>query len=52
MLPDDIKDLAPAVLTHRILVRPNAELRGVTAASVLGEVLDTEVVPVAGRRFA
>jgi hypothetical protein len=37
---------------HRIVVKPNAELRGVTPDTVLAEVLDTESVPVAGRRFA
>ena len=52
VLPDDVKALAPSVLTHRIVVRPNAELRGVTAATVLNEVLDTEAVPTAGRRYA
>jgi MoxR-like ATPase len=51
-LPDDVKELATSVLTHRILVRPNAELRGVTASTVLTEVLDTEAVPIAGRRLA
>jgi MoxR-like ATPase len=52
VLPDDVKDLAPAVLTHRIVVRPNAELRGVTPSTVLAEVLDTEAVPNSGRRYA
>jgi MoxR-like ATPase len=52
VLPDDVKDLAMSVLTHRIVVRPNAELRGVTASTVLAEVLDTEAVPIAGRRYA
>ena len=52
VLPDDIKELAPSVLSHRIIVRPNAELRGLTAASMLAEVLDTESVPLADRRFA
>jgi MoxR-like ATPase len=52
VLPDDVKALAPAVLTHRIVVRPNAELRGVTSSTVLTEVLDTEAVPISGRRYA
>jgi MoxR-like ATPase len=52
VLPDDVKELATSVLTHRIVVRPNAELRGVTAATVLTEVMDTEAVPIAGRRYA
>ncbi len=52
VLPDDIKALVPSVLTHRLMLRPNAELRGVTAASVVAEVMATENVPVAGRRLA
>jgi MoxR-like ATPase len=52
VLPDDVKELATAVLTHRIIVKPNAELRGLTPAMVLAEVLDTEAVPLADRRFA
>jgi MoxR-like ATPase len=52
VLADDMKELAPAVLAHRIVVKPNAELRGVTPDTVLAEVLDTESVPAAGRRFA
>jgi MoxR-like ATPase len=52
VLPDDMKELAPAVLSHRLILKPNAELRGVTSESVLTEVLETEAVPVAGRRLA
>ncbi len=50
--PDDIKFLAPSVLLHRLVVRANAELRGVTARAVLDEILQDEPVPVAGRRVA
>jgi MoxR-like ATPase len=52
VLPDDMKELAQAVLGHRVVVKPNAELRGVTPETVVAEVLDTETVPLAGRRFA
>ena len=52
VLPDDIKTLAPHVLTHRVMLRPNAELRGLTAASVVDDILDAEMVPMAGRRLA
>jgi MoxR-like ATPase len=52
VLPDDIKDIAANVLEHRVMLRPNAELRGLTAASVLEEVLATESVPMTGRRLA
>jgi len=50
VLPDDLKALAPAVLTHRLILKPNSELRGLTAESVLAEIMDSEVVPGAGRR--
>ena len=52
VLPDDVKEMAPAVLTHRIALRPNAELRGLGAGSIVEEALDTEAVPAAGRRLA
>lgn len=40
VIPDDIKYLAPAILLHRLLVRPESELRGRTARTVLEEVLN------------
>jgi len=43
--PDDIKELAHRVLGHRIVLRANAELRGVTTVQVIDEVLASEVVP-------
>ncbi len=39
VLPDDLQALAPAVLTHRLIVRPEAELRGRTAARILAEIV-------------
>jgi MoxR-like ATPase len=52
VLPDDIKEMVPHVLGHRVVLRPNAELRGLTAAAVVDSVLATEPVPMAGRRLA
>ncbi len=43
--PDDIKELARHVIGHRIILRANAELRGVTTAQVVDEVLAGEPVP-------
>jgi MoxR-like ATPase len=40
VLPDDIQALVPAILTHRLLVSPDAELRGRTPASVLNDILE------------
>jgi MoxR-like ATPase len=39
VIPDDIKSLARSILTHRLIVRPEAELRGRTATSILEDVL-------------
>jgi MoxR-like ATPase len=44
VLPDDISTLAGPVLTHRLLVDVDRELRGATAGDVIGEVL--AAVPV------
>ena len=39
VLPEDIKLLVPIVLAHRMVLRPEAELRGRTARAVLDEIL-------------
>lgn len=39
VIPDEIKYLAPATLLHRLIVRPEAELRGRHARTILNEVL-------------
>jgi MoxR-like ATPase len=41
VLPDDIKALAPLTLAHRLIVKPDAELRGYTAETILTEVMET-----------
>jgi MoxR-like ATPase len=43
--PDDVKALAGPSLRHRVTLRPEAELEGVTADSVLDTVLATVPVP-------
>ncbi|MBI1757689.1 MAG: MoxR family ATPase [Actinobacteria bacterium] len=43
--PDDVKALAGPTLRHRVTVRPEAELEGVTADGVLESVLATVPVP-------
>jgi len=46
VLPDDVKYLAPYVLTHRILVNPKTRLRGRTPADVVSDIVETVDVPV------
>lgn len=43
--PDDVKALAPATLQHRVALRPEAQLEGVTAESVLATILSAVPVP-------
>jgi MoxR-like ATPase len=45
VIPDDIKALTEAVLGHRIILRPNAEMQGSSAAKVLAQLMDREHVP-------
>jgi MoxR-like ATPase len=43
--PDDVKALAFPTLRHRVALRPEAELEGVTADSVIESILATVPVP-------
>ena len=40
VIPDDIKYLAPVTLSHRLILKPEAELRGRSAAGILQDVLE------------
>jgi MoxR-like ATPase len=48
VVPDDVKWLAPAVLEHRLILAPDAELHGVTQSDVVRDVLSRVPVPRAG----
>jgi len=48
--PDDVKQVLGPVLNHRLIVRPEAQMRGVTADTVISEVM--AAVPVPGTRAA
>jgi len=43
--PEDIQDLAPYVLGHRIWLGPHAASHGLTAESVIADVVDRVAVP-------
>lgn len=45
LLPDDVKVAAPAVFRHRLLLKPEADIEGLTADQVLGDVLGSVEVP-------
>jgi len=46
VIPDDVKALAPAVLTHRIMLSPQTRLRGRTPEEVVAEIVNEVPVPV------
>jgi len=45
LIPDDVKGVAPAVLRHRLLLKPEADLDGITADQVIAEVVAAVEVP-------
>jgi MoxR-like ATPase len=46
VIPDDVKHLAPYVLTHRIIINPQTRLRGRIPEEVVMEVVGSVPVPV------
>lgn len=44
--PDDIKELAPWVLRHRIRLRPEAEIEGVTPDDTILQIMESVQAPV------
>jgi MoxR-like ATPase len=45
VIPDDVKELALPVMRHRVLLRPEAEIEGLTVDQVLSSLVDAQVVP-------
>ena len=45
VIPDDVKEIAFYALNHRILLKPEAELEGITIASLIQEALERVPVP-------
>ena len=43
--PEDVRELVPSVLTHRVIVTPEAELQGHTPAEVVAKALASVPVP-------
>ncbi|MGI8642727.1 MAG: AAA family ATPase [Thermomicrobiales bacterium] len=46
VLPDDVQALAPAVLAHRLVLTPEARLRGADAGGIVRELVARVPVPV------
>ncbi|MBI3742619.1 MAG: MoxR family ATPase, partial [Chloroflexi bacterium] len=46
VIPDDAKNLAPHILTHRLMIGAQTRLRGRNAEQIVKEVVDSVPVPV------
>ena len=46
VIPDDVKNLVPFTLAHRLIPRADSHLRGRTAAEIVTEIVNTVTVPV------
>jgi MoxR-like ATPase len=44
VIPDDVKEIAPGILNHRIMLTREAEVEGLSSRKVLQEILDTAEV--------
>lgn len=44
-IPDDVKEVAPFVLPHRLIVRPEAEIEGTRPGEIVAGLLSTVPVP-------
>lgn len=46
VIPDDIKTMAPPVLSHRLMISSQAQLRGRTSAELIADIVASVPVPV------
>jgi len=45
VIPDDVKDLAPLALAHRVILQPEAELQGRTGLELIARAVQSVAVP-------
>ena len=46
ILPDDVKEVAPHILEHRLIIEPESRLRKIAAPEIIREILHQVEVPV------
>jgi MoxR-like ATPase len=46
IIPDDIKEIAPAVLAHRLIIKSKSRLRGADKEKIIAEIVRRTEVPV------
>lgn len=45
ILPDDVRRMAHSVLSHRLIMTPESRMKGISADSILSQLIDTLPVP-------
>jgi MoxR-like ATPase len=45
LIPDDVKAAAPPVLRHRLVLKPEADLEGITSDQVIADIVNSIEVP-------
>ncbi|MGE5225029.1 MAG: AAA family ATPase [Omnitrophica WOR_2 bacterium] len=50
VIPDDIKYLVPVTLAHRLIVKPESQLRGRTQAAILDDILKQTTLDIGSLR--
>ncbi|MEE2827091.1 MAG: MoxR family ATPase [Planctomycetota bacterium] len=51
-LPDDVKMIAPPVLGHRLILKPESRLRKITTDQIISQILGELAVPVIGNEVS
>ena len=46
VIPDDIKGIALQIISHRINMKPEAKIRGITGMHIVRKILSEVPVPV------
>jgi MoxR-like ATPase len=50
VVPEDVQAVFEDVCAHRLVMRPQAKIEGVTPQQVLGDILKTVKAPALGKR--
>ena len=46
MIPEDIRDLAVHVLSHRLVLKQEAKIKRITNESIISEIMEDQKIPV------
>jgi MoxR-like ATPase len=46
VVPDDVKTLVPLTLVHRLILKPESQLRGRTAQAILNDILEQTALDI------